>query len=189
MQPLVGRNLQHVLAALLLLSRLGDLSSTYLVTPTLKLESNDLVRRLGWKYAILTLLIAVAPYYNPQMAMVILVPSLLVSASNISKIWAARTMGEDEYADYVQAIARRSKLPHALYTVAGQCFFIMLAGVTLWMLSPDPDRDWGYWFGLGLMAYAFAMGFHSTIYYVRLFRSVSDTRGGRAGVNAGSSRA
>ena len=42
------RALPHLLAALVLLSRVGDVLSTYLISPTLLLESNAFVRRFGW---------------------------------------------------------------------------------------------------------------------------------------------
>jgi hypothetical protein len=41
----------HITAVLVLLSRLGDIVSTRLVTPTLQLEANSIARHLGWRYA------------------------------------------------------------------------------------------------------------------------------------------
>ena len=46
------RGFPHFLAALVLLSRIGDVLSTYLVSPTLLLESNAFVRRWGWPLAL-----------------------------------------------------------------------------------------------------------------------------------------
>ena len=41
----------HLIAALAVLSRLADIGTTYLASPTLKLEANSLVRRFGWAIA------------------------------------------------------------------------------------------------------------------------------------------
>jgi hypothetical protein len=43
----VWTNFDHVLAALLLISRLGHIGTTYLITPTLRLEANPVVRKIG----------------------------------------------------------------------------------------------------------------------------------------------
>jgi hypothetical protein len=53
--------LTHLISFLLLLSRLGDIGSTYLITPTLKLEANPIVRRLKWRFAAVTILAAAIP--------------------------------------------------------------------------------------------------------------------------------
>src|SRR5271154_5888940 len=79
--------LEHLLCGLILISRIGDIGSTYLVTPNLKLEANPIVRKLGWKFAFLTLFVCLVPYYSTAMGVVVLVVSLLVSAQNTSKIW------------------------------------------------------------------------------------------------------
>jgi len=74
--------LEHLLCALILLSRLGDIGSTYLVTPKLRLEANPIVRKLGWWFAVATLLLCLVPYYWTPAGIIILIPSLMVSAAN-----------------------------------------------------------------------------------------------------------
>jgi hypothetical protein len=44
------QQLPHVIAFLLLIARLGDVGSTYLLSPTLKLEANPIMRRLRWPF-------------------------------------------------------------------------------------------------------------------------------------------
>ena len=68
------RGFPHFLAALVLLSRIGDVLSTYLVSPTLLLESNAFVRRWGWPVALLSLLFCFVPYYNTAVGVVVLQP-------------------------------------------------------------------------------------------------------------------
>jgi hypothetical protein len=61
-------NLPHVLCGLLLVSRIGDVLSTYLLTPSLALEANPVVRKLGWRFAVLSLGACVVPYFSLPVA-------------------------------------------------------------------------------------------------------------------------
>lgn len=166
--------LEHLLCGLILLSRIGDVGSTYLLTPKLKLEANPIARRLGWPFAFATLLICLVPYWWTSGGIIVLVPSLLVSASNTSKIWFVRAYGESEYLELVRSVARRSKLSHAIMGSIVSALFIALVGLVLLLLCPDQMRDWGFWFGVGLLTYAFIIGFYGSLYFVRLFRSVRE---------------
>jgi hypothetical protein len=49
--------------------------------------------------------------------------------------------------------------------------FIALAGLVLLYLAPDPKVDCGYWYGVGSLSYAFAVGFYGSIHVWRLFRT------------------
>jgi len=70
-------HLDIVLCALILISRIGDIGTTYLVTPNMLLEANPMMRRLGWKFALMTLLAAAMPFFSLQAGVVILVPFLM----------------------------------------------------------------------------------------------------------------
>jgi hypothetical protein len=91
----------HLLAALVLLSRLGDIVSTRLVTPKLRLEANPIARRLGWPFAFATLLVAAMPYFDARIGVAVLAASLLVSASNFYRGWFIRAIGEEEFEQLV----------------------------------------------------------------------------------------
>lgn len=176
----VYEHLSHVLCALVLLSRLGDVVSTRLASPTLELEANALARRLGWPFILLTLLVCLVPYVSTGAALTVLVPSLLVTASNVSRLWVMRTLGETAYRDLVLAWLRQAR-PRAVYggvLTAAAC--TLLCGAVLLFFYPDPETDWGFWFALGLMTYALAMAVHGCHFYRRLFRQV------RAAAAAGS---
>ncbi|MHC4502477.1 MAG: hypothetical protein ACYTFI_04155 [Planctomycetota bacterium] len=177
MRQIISDNFEHVLCALLLLSRLGDIVSTYLVTPDLKLEANPIARKLGWRFMALTVLACLLPYYNTALAVMALVPFLLISASNAGKIWFTRTMGESQYLDMLLRIARKSRLSHAICGVLASSSFIVLAGAVLCFLSPDPGRDWGYWFGLGIVFYGTIVALYGSLYFVRLFRKARNAPG------------
>jgi hypothetical protein len=162
-------NLPHVLCALLLFARIGDVGTTFLITPSLKLEANPIIRKLGWRFALLTLAACALPYLSLPVAVIVLIGSLFVSASNAGKIWIVRAIGEHAYAALLVDAARKSKLSHALIGVAASSFFIALAGATILLFYPAP-ANWGFWLGFGVVSYAVAVWFHGTLWMIRLFR-------------------
>jgi hypothetical protein len=162
--------LEHLLCALILVSRLGDIGSTYLVTPKLRLEANPIVRKFGWWFALATILVCLVPYYSTAAGIIVLIPSLMVSAANTSKIWFARACGENEYHELLLRLAKTSKLSYALAPTIVAAIFTAMIGLVLLLLSPDPTKDWGYWFAIGFLAYAFVIGFCGSLFFVRLFR-------------------
>jgi len=163
--------LEHLLCGLILFARLGDIGSTYLATPTLKLEANPIMRRLGWWFAVATLFVCLVPYYSTALGVIVLIPSLMVSASNTGKIWFARAYGESEYHELLLRMAKRSKLWQALLPTVAAAMFNALIGLTLLLLSADPSKDWSYWFGIGFLGYALAIGFHGSVFFIRLFKN------------------
>src|SRR5690242_4857030 len=94
----------HVIAGLAIFSRIADVWTTYLVTPTLKLEANSLARRFGWRFAFLTIAVGLVPYVWPPLGVVVFTVSFMVSASNASKIVMAKALGEDELAALVRRV-------------------------------------------------------------------------------------
>jgi hypothetical protein len=166
-----GHNLEHVLAALILLSRAGDVGSTLLVSPTLRLETNPLARRFFKVVALLSFGFVLVPYYSTALAVMVLVPSLLVSASNLGRGWVARALGETEFMLMLERAAARSSRRVALMFSIASGMFIILAGLVLLVLSGG-ETSWGYWFAIGMMLYGFAMAFYGSLFAARLFRRV-----------------
>jgi hypothetical protein len=171
MREFIAIHFKHVLCGLILVSRIGDIGSTYLVTPKMKLEANPIMRKLGWRFALLTLLLCFIPYWSTEMGVLVLVPFLFVSASNTAKIWFARAFGETEYRDLLIRMAKKSKLSHALAGALVSAAFIALSGLVLLYLSPNPNRDWGFWFAAGILLYAFIIALYGSLYFVRLFKT------------------
>jgi hypothetical protein len=152
----------HLVALMLLLARLGDVGSTYLATPGLKLEANPIARRFKWPFAILTIFVAAVPYYSLPMGIALLVASLLVCASNFSKLWLLRAMGEVEYHRMVVRMASQSKvLPTVLFILAPAICMAAIGGLLLYFY-PDPETDWGYGFAFGFFGYALAIAVWGT---------------------------
>ena len=170
MRQFIYGNIEHVLCALVLVSRLGDVVSTRLATPKLKLEANPIAKKLGWWFIAATLGLCVVPYFHRGAAVVILTVSCLVSASNITKLWAIRALGEDEYHRHMMRMARKAKPLYAMGGLVVASLFIVLLGATQMMLSGNPSECWGYWFGLGILTYGFAMLIYGPLAYRRFFK-------------------
>lgn len=176
MSELVADNLSHVLAFLLLLSRIGDVVTTYVVTPRLTLEANPVVRRLRWRFALLTLLVAGVPYLSAPAGLMMLPPFFLVSASNIGGAWVVRGIGEERYHALLLEVAGRTRLRQALLPQLAGSFFIVLLAATVWIFYPDPMRDWGFWIGAGIAMYALVRLFHGTLFARRIFRKAAQAQ-------------
>src|SRR5438046_10429367 len=85
--------LEHILCVVILIGRIGDIGSTYLVTPGLRLEANPVARKLRWPFALLTVLVCLVPYWNTPLAVPIAVMSLVVTAEHLRFGWIARALG------------------------------------------------------------------------------------------------
>ena len=171
MRPFIVDHFEHFLCGLILISRIGDIGSTYLLTPKLTLETNPIMRRLGWRFGLITMVACFIPYFSINMGVVLLVPCLMVSASNTSRIWFVRAYGEVEYRDLLYRLAIKSKLRHALAGVICSSAFTGLSGLVLLFLCPDSSRDWGYWFAQGIIIYAFIIALYGSLYMYRLFKA------------------
>lgn len=158
----------HTVALLLLLARMGDIGSTYLATPRLSLEANPVVRRFKWPFGVLTLFIALLPYYSLPLGIIVLVASLLVCASNFSKLWLMRAMGEEAYHRHITGYAAKAHLPSALVFVLMPAVCFGAVGLLLLYCYPDGDTQWGYYFADGLLAYALAIGILGPLAFLRL---------------------
>jgi hypothetical protein len=167
---MVAENFTHFLCIVLLFARLGDLVTTYLATPRLVLEANPLARRLGWRFGVATLAVCIVPYFNTSIAVGIVVPSLLVSAGNASRVWFTRALGEEAHLELLRSAARRSKLSHALAGVWTSALFMAAVGGLVALFYPTP-RAWGFWIAAGILTYALAIAAHGTYFTVRLFRT------------------
>ncbi|HTA63986.1 MAG TPA: hypothetical protein VK753_00650 [Xanthomonadaceae bacterium] len=157
-----------MLFALLLLSRVGDVLSTYLATPTLKLEANPIVRRLRWPFAIATMFVSFLAYVDTTAAVILLVPCLLICASNFGKVWMMRTMGEDAYLEMLIGVARRGNVWRAIVGILVSASFTALSGIVLMILSTE--TAWGYPFGMGIVIFAIVQVFYGALSYRRIFK-------------------
>jgi hypothetical protein len=162
-----NESLKFTIAALLLISRLGDIGSTYLASPKLELESNTVIRRFRWPFAVLTILVFIVPYWDIGSGIVLMVASLLVAASNSSKIWLIRAMGETEYYALMVRMAARAKPGPSLIYSLMPALFMSILGATVMYLYPSEHTDLGYHVGLGILGYALVVAFYGPTTFLR----------------------
>ncbi len=135
-------SLAHVLCGLILLGRLGDIISTWLITPKLDLEANPIVRWLGWRFAVATVLLCLVPYVVDLWIAVILVPPfLMISGSNVGKIWMVRALGEKQVLEH--SIHTVFKMGDQTVDVRGSVKFLRAPGSpwTSYRMETGPGRD------------------------------------------------
>lgn len=157
----------HVIAVLLLLARIGDIGSTYLATPKLRLEANTIARRYKWPFAWATLLVAFLPYYNVALGIIILVASLLVCSSNFGKLWLIRAMGEVAYHEFIIKFAVKAKLTSSLFFILMPAICMGTIGFLLMYFYPNPETQIAYYFAYGMLGYALAVGVWGPLAFLR----------------------
>lgn len=159
----------HIIAGLSVCSRAADVWTTYLVTPTLKLEANTIVRRFGWKFAYLTILVGLIPYAWPPLGVVILTVSFMVAASNASRIVMARAIGEAELSNLTRRVFLNTPPWPGLIFLVMPALFIAALGGSMLFFYPQ-ESEWGYYFGLGMFVYALAILVWYPVSYFRVRR-------------------
>jgi hypothetical protein len=174
MHEYIYQHFSHFVALVVLVSRAGDLLTTFLASPTLKLEANVFIRRFGWKGAFATLLVALVPYYNIWDGLMIATASLLVSAANGSRIMMARALGEEEYLRVSRsAISLTGVSQGLLYLLMPSAFMILLAGL-MYLVIPESPAGWSSAITSGVFAYALAIAIWNTVRFFKIKNSKTD---------------
>jgi hypothetical protein len=161
--------IQWLLGGLLFFAKLGDNISTRLVTPALKLESNALVRRMGWKFIWLTLLVCLVPWVSLPAAVAILPLLLIVAATNFTSMWLARALGEAELLDFYTRAAGRGSFRLAMVSEALRSLYLAVAGGALILMTPE--GNWARWFGVGIIASGPLLMLHHISFYRKIFHA------------------
>ena len=149
-------NSVHVIAGITVCSRIADVWTTYQATPTLKLEANPIAKRLGWRFALLSVLVGLVPYAWPPSGVVILTASFMVAASNASKLVMAKALGEEELAALNRRVLLATPPWPGLLLLVTPAFFVGALGGTVLFFYPEAS-EWGYYIGLGMLVYALAI--------------------------------
>jgi hypothetical protein len=158
MTDFINSHADHFLFAVLLISRIGDIATTYIATPNLKLEANPIMRKLRWPFALASILIAFIAYYDLGTAIAAAILFLLVCASNASKMWMMRVLGEDEYLNLHSRLVQRSSLAFTLACVWAPSFFFTIIGIVIYAFSGPMGQNAAD----GFFVYAFAIGIFGT---------------------------
>ena len=162
-----------IFLALLIFARGMDFFSTWIATPSLKLEANPIAKKLGWKWGLIVNLIVcgmVAVW--PMPAIMISTTSVLVAAWNYQAAWMMRAMGEERYRMWVSRRIRESRFSFYLFCFFMHTLMFALVGACLAL--------WGgnlvsFAIGWGLVAYAVAVMFYTTLSAWRARRSFNRT--------------
>src|SRR5215469_18831818 len=90
-----------LMVLLLVFSRGMDIRSTWVATPKLVLEGNPLVKKLGWRWAVITSVgISFGMAFWLSTTIAVSTMSVLVAARNFQSAWLMRSMGEDHYREW-----------------------------------------------------------------------------------------
>lgn len=104
----------------LLITRGLDYFSTWLATPTLRLEANPIIRKLGWEMSVfLNLAVIIILALVPIGAIAISTASALAAARNLNLAWLSRTMGEISFSEWIT-----TRLSEAQPIVYGICVIL-----------------------------------------------------------------
>jgi hypothetical protein len=162
----------HVVSAFALLGRVCDLASTRIGSPTLLLESNSAGRRYGWRFAWLSLILALVPYLDVHVGIAVAVASLLAAAHNFSRAWLTRGLGECEHLRVLQraAVGTTPAVIVALNAASGLMF--AACGILVWLLSGDETAAWT---GVGMITYGAGVTIHGTGAALRVRRCAART--------------
>jgi len=162
------------LSVVLLVARLADILSTRLATPTLRLEANLLVRKLGWPFAWATALLCVLPYvadWGSAVAIPMIVASFFVASQNLSRAWMMRALGEEEYLAFMRRAFAKARPALVYGSIAVSSSLIASAGLLLLLFYPQGDAR-AHYFALGIVLYAGAIALHGSVAARRTFRSL-----------------
>lgn len=149
---------------MVILSRLCDFITTWLITPDLKHESNLLAKKIGFKgMTLMNLLILPACYYNMDFSYALISCSLLVSASNSTGLVHILGGREELGKKYrMVTILAMDCLPGVFYFGFG-CVIILIDSYRS-VLTPIGFGS----FGLGLVVFSNTI----LLYYIELIKKM-----------------
>ena len=158
MSHFIYQHLVHFVALVVLISRLGDIMTTYLASPTLRMEANPIAKWLGWKFALATLLAALIPYYSLGAGIIV---------GTMSKVLLSRALGEEIFGRLLNKAVSNTSVRTGLFYTSLPAFFIALLGSMMLVFFPDPCTDWGFYFAVGMLAYALAVLLWGNLSFLR----------------------
>jgi len=182
--PLEFGSLKYlILLVLLLITRGMDFLSTWIATPNLVLEGNPFARRLGWRLGIpVNILVCVLLAFLPAPAIVVATTSALVAARNFQSAWLMRSFGEHNYRHWHTERLRETHPVLFLFCLLAQVLLFGGVGVALVyfggpnnQLSLADTLSITQAIGVGIVAYAVAVGLFTLLGIWKLRRSIRDT--------------
>jgi hypothetical protein len=146
---------------LCIVSRSLDFLSTYISTPTMKMEANLLAKRLGWKKMILlNILLCVMASFSLPLTAIICTVSLLVSGHNMSRGLTTRGIGEEKTREIMdKALQNLSIGIILLFTLS---YAVVYVGIGIFLIMTALG-SLVQWVGYGFILFGFAIALHSNI--------------------------
>lgn len=148
-----------------------DLLSTWWLTPRLTLEGNPLVRRFGWRYAIVSSIIfPVLGYFIPAIGVMLGTMSCIIAFSNMHNAMIIRYApdGQQRLRRLMQDALGNCNAPQRF--MASFLFVVPMLSMGLILLVLGIPRGMGYTtcVGVGAMAYCLLFGYLRVCTFIRL---------------------
>jgi len=155
--------------ALLLFARGMDFLSTWVATPNLVLEGNQLAKKMGWKIgALVNVVFCFVFAFWPLAAIIVITAGLLVAAHNFHSAWLMRSMGEAAYRDWFLERLAQTRRPFFFACLFGETLLTGLVGAAL--MACDASDSIPFAIGGGVLAYAAIVLFYTSLSVWRLRR-------------------
>lgn len=120
--------------------RFFDIASTRYVTPQLKLESNSLIKKLGWFYAWSTILVSLISFYDAALGIILGTTSFFVAYSNMRMALIIKFFGEEKALATIRACIKSMSLTGYLsYQILMYAPLIIISGVLLGQYGLSPS--------------------------------------------------
>ncbi len=117
-------------AFIVIIGRLLDILSTRYVSKELKLETNKLARRIGWRGMILMQIpIIVLGSLDIYLAFFIFIWSLFLFANNIMGSWNTKQIGEEQYYKDLKSRLKQTKRWQIILSETSYIFTFTITGI------------------------------------------------------------
>jgi hypothetical protein len=119
---------------LCIISRGLDFLSTYMVTPSLKLEANLIAKKLGWKImGVLNIVLCFICAYSIESTIIICIVSLLVTGNNFGRGLVTKGLGEEKSRKIMnEAISKLSSGIILVFTLSYGFVYIIIGSVMIY---------------------------------------------------------
>ena len=141
-----------------------------LMSPNRRLVANPLIARVGWRLALVGLLIPLLPFYNPVIGIALIGPTFLLASSNLEKAWLVRSLGETRYRALLEEAAAGGHLGVAIATNFMAGLLVASIGGVLMLVSSAGKFEWSWWFGFGFIIYGVAVALMKSHFVWRIHR-------------------
>lgn len=161
----------HLFCLLIGISRGLDLLSTWLITPTLSLEANPIMKKLRWRTIVLVNLpLLILPYIHLGLSLTMIILSFLVAGNTLSNAALSRGLGENHHLRSIKKAIKGNSLAKSLILNSLGAFSIIGAGSLLMAITDNPWKDLEWWGALGIVSYGLTGLIQVNFSMIKLFQ-------------------